>query len=329
MNLFLLILMPAVAAMAYAVINAVRRNDVFSVCCLCVISLLASARFVLIALHFGGLDYAPWMNVVESLASMYVIPAMYIFLCDQCGTSWKNMESAVLVCLPLVTFIPGLGDSRTVVVVTMCIVVTLCMIRLAFRIHKYGLKPTTPLIFYYLWMFTLLGFTAYSFIFSLHESELFTQRIVFIALYSVLITLGFAFIPYSFKVSAIVEDNGTPVHLDAYMETNRRLEVSLRKLMEEDKIFLTPSIYIDDLAQMMNTNRTYVTRLMRQVYGQSYTDYVNQSRVEYSKQLLLTTKMGVEDIAMASGFLNASSYCRVFKRLENNSPIAWRNSQKI
>lgn len=109
---------------------------------------------------------------------------------------------------------------------------------------------------------------------------------------------------------------------------NVQLIADLHKVFEEDKVFLRPDIHIEDVAKMLYTNRTYVTRLMRQEYGLSFIEYVNISRIQYSQSLLYSTDLTLDDIAEKSGFLSTSNFCRAFKRYIGSSPLAWKRSLK-
>lgn len=107
---------------------------------------------------------------------------------------------------------------------------------------------------------------------------------------------------------------------------NAELIAGLHHVFEEEKVFLRPDIHIDDVAKMLLTNRTYVTRLMRQEYGLSFIEYVNIARIQHSQSLLYTTHMTLDEVAERSGFQSTSNYCRAFKRYIGTSPLAWKNS---
>lgn len=109
---------------------------------------------------------------------------------------------------------------------------------------------------------------------------------------------------------------------------NQQLVEDLHKVLEEDKVFLRPDIHIDDVARMLGTNRTYVTRLMRQEYGLSFIEYVNIARIQYSQNLLYTSDLTLDNIAEMSGFQSTSNYCRAFKRYIGQSPHTWLRDVK-
>ena len=112
---------------------------------------------------------------------------------------------------------------------------------------------------------------------------------------------------------------------DKGVTQNEELIVSLHKILEQDKVFLRHDIHIDDVAKMLLTNRTYITRLMRQEYGLTFIEYVNVARIQYSQNLLYssTPTTTLDEIAEKSGFLSTSNYCRAFKRYIGTSPLTW------
>lgn len=109
---------------------------------------------------------------------------------------------------------------------------------------------------------------------------------------------------------------------------NRLLIEKLHRVLEEDMVFLRPDIHIDDVAKLICSNRTYVTRLMRQEYGLTFIEYVNVARIQYSQKLLYSSNKTLDEIAELSGFQSTSNYCRAFKRYIGTSPLAWLESVK-
>lgn len=115
---------------------------------------------------------------------------------------------------------------------------------------------------------------------------------------------------------------------DKQVTQNKELIANLHKVLEEDKVFLQPEIHIDDVAKMLLTNRTYITRLMRQEYGLTFIEYVNVARIQYSQSLLYTSNMTLDEIAEKSGFQSTSNYCRAFKRYIGSTPLNWLQQVK-
>lgn len=110
--------------------------------------------------------------------------------------------------------------------------------------------------------------------------------------------------------------------LDA--EEENRLRMKFEDLMFSEQPFLRQGIKLSDIAAMLETNRTYISRLVNSSYGMSFTDYVNTLRIEYSKQYLLDNSNARQsDIAAACGFPNAPSFNSIFKKATGMTPKIW------
>lgn len=359
---YILTLLPVLAAMIWALRNEYSRKYIVGSVSLTLVSVFVLIRYSIVGLTFEYAELPSCLYLIECITSLYILPLTYAYLCNQCGTQWKNKAFVFMVILPLVMVfnnsiidlgngIKGLSahdDFRTdslnfymdgrkllhvmlrpTIIIVQCLTIALRMGVLWFRIKKYGLKFTNRVIIYYGWMFLLLAFTIYAFATRMQYSQDGHIQWIFFLAYDALLVLGFLCIPYSFSVSPVVTaDKGEAVEVDAYIDKftrrNQHLIERLHHLFEKEKIFLQPGICIDDVTRLMGTNRTYVTRLMRQEFDASFTDYVNRERISYAKNLLLTTENTLEEVASNSGFANVSALCRVFSRLTGSSPIKWK-----
>lgn len=110
--------------------------------------------------------------------------------------------------------------------------------------------------------------------------------------------------------------------LDA--EEESRLRMKFEDLMFSEQPFLRQGIKLSDIAAMLETNRTYISRLVNSSYGMSFTDYVNTLRIDYAKQYLLENRNARQsDIAAACGFPNAPSFNSIFKKATGMTPKIW------
>lgn len=75
--------------------------------------------------------------------------------------------------------------------------------------------------------------------------------------------------------------------------------------------------YISDILQVSNT---YISTIYKEYCGIGIVQKINQKRIEYAKQLLLTSTMSVKEVAIASGFSSDISFIRVFKKIEALTP---------
>lgn len=79
------------------------------------------------------------------------------------------------------------------------------------------------------------------------------------------------------------------------------------------------------IAQVLHLSRTQLDRRMKQLAGKTATTYLLDRRMTYARELLLTTRMPIADVAMASGFEDTSYFSRVFKQHHGNTPSGMRN----
>lgn len=107
-------------------------------------------------------------------------------------------------------------------------------------------------------------------------------------------------------------------------EVYQRLLAGLTKLIEGELVFLKKDLRLDELANLMGTNRVYVSRVIKKEYQCSFSDFINRKRVDFSMELMRSTPNLTQDnIAEKSGFISAQSYSRTFKKLVGMPPKEW------
>lgn len=102
------------------------------------------------------------------------------------------------------------------------------------------------------------------------------------------------------------------------------LAATVRQLFEEEKIYLNPKLKLSDVARMVGTNRTYLSRFFNEENGQTFYDFMNNYRVEHATQLLRTSSYTVLEVAEKSGFNSVSTFRRAFVAAHKCSPNEYR-----
>lgn len=94
-----------------------------------------------------------------------------------------------------------------------------------------------------------------------------------------------------------------------------KLLPQLTRVIEEDKVYLQSDLRLDDLARLLHTNRTYISRFIKEEFQCNFSEFINRKRIEYAQELFRSSPgMTQEQIAEMSGFTHASSFSRVFKQ---------------
>ncbi len=91
----------------------------------------------------------------------------------------------------------------------------------------------------------------------------------------------------------------------------------LYDLVVENELYKNPELRITDLALMLATNRTYVSRIVNEEMKTNFCDWVNSFRIEYVKETMEDpdfNHLSLLEIAEMSGFSSLSAFYRVFKR---------------
>ncbi|MFV0635592.1 helix-turn-helix domain-containing protein [Mitsuokella sp. WILCCON 0060] len=84
---------------------------------------------------------------------------------------------------------------------------------------------------------------------------------------------------------------------------------------------------IQDLADYMNLNRSYVTTLFKKYLHISPHEYIQNCRITKAQHLLESTTLPVEAIAFSCGYAKSDSFSRAFLRKVGMSPKEYRRQQ--
>lgn len=103
----------------------------------------------------------------------------------------------------------------------------------------------------------------------------------------------------------------------------------LEKVMIEEKMFLNPSLTIDDVAERLGTNSKYISQVLNEFHLRNFYAYINAFRIEEAQRLLRSPahkKYSILAIAEMSGFSSKSSFNEAFKAITNLTPSAYRRT---
>jgi len=113
-------------------------------------------------------------------------------------------------------------------------------------------------------------------------------------------------------------------------EEKERLLQRLDKVIKVEKAYTKTDLTIDKLAKKLATNRTYLSQLINDVYNKSYSDYINEHRVNESMRLLSDpstgSKFSIEAIAREAGFNTISNFNTVFRKQIGITPSLFRKN---
>ena len=107
---------------------------------------------------------------------------------------------------------------------------------------------------------------------------------------------------------------GLPLQKKPTKSQNIRIKNRLEKLFNEKQIYLNKDLTIWELAQQLNTNRSYLSQMINTDYGQNFSTFVNSYRARHAANLQQShPELSQADIADLSGFGSVKSWRRAEK----------------
>ena len=88
--------------------------------------------------------------------------------------------------------------------------------------------------------------------------------------------------------------------------------------------YASANFSISYLADNFHVSIAYMSYLFKKEMGENFSDYVWALRLGKAKELLLNTDMSIDDISLAVGYVNTSSFRRKFKQATGMTPSQLR-----
>lgn len=105
-----------------------------------------------------------------------------------------------------------------------------------------------------------------------------------------------------------------------------RLEKLLNDYFNTDTLAVKglPTVHL--IAQELNVSPNYLSRLLKNLTGQSTQQFIQDKVIEKAKEMLSTTSLSISEIAYELGFEHPQSFTKLFKNKTKLSPTLFRAS---
>ncbi len=121
----------------------------------------------------------------------------------------------------------------------------------------------------------------------------------------------------------LTEDKENAVLLNLESEYLLMIGQKTEAYMNDHRSFLVADVNLNKLSYLVNIPAHHLAYFFREVKKQSFNDYRNECRVNFSIELMQEGKaseLTLEAIAILSGFGNRSTFSRAFKKTEGVTP---------
>ena len=102
-----------------------------------------------------------------------------------------------------------------------------------------------------------------------------------------------------------------------------------QRLMLEEQLYLQPGLSLSDVADRLESNKTYISKMVNNTYNIGFPELLNILRIDFAEHYIMVHRDAKqEQIARDCGFLSASSFNITFKKVTGMTPRVWIASQE-
>lgn len=87
-------------------------------------------------------------------------------------------------------------------------------------------------------------------------------------------------------------------------------------------------IKLSDATEALNISQAHLCRIVKQEFGMSFTEYINDVKIKKAKEFLSGTSYSVSEIAQGLGFDDSNYFSRLFKKITGETAINYRKKHK-
>lgn len=106
-----------------------------------------------------------------------------------------------------------------------------------------------------------------------------------------------------------------PVMQQEAPDPTKALFMRIKKSVLEDKLFLKSDLTVESLADLLNSNRTYISSCVNECANCSFSSWVNDLRIKYAVKLMHDdTSLDTKKLAQQCGFTTNETFYKNFKQ---------------
>lgn len=114
-------------------------------------------------------------------------------------------------------------------------------------------------------------------------------------------------------------------------EELQQMAALLKNQIEQNRFYLDPELSLKSLSSMIDMHPNVISRIVNEGLGKSFSDCINEYRVNAVKQRLANPKYAADTflaIAFDCGFNSKTTFNRTFKKYTGQTPLQYRKSLK-
>lgn len=112
-------------------------------------------------------------------------------------------------------------------------------------------------------------------------------------------------------------------------EENQKIFQELNRIVVQDRLYLSPELSREDLAQIVHLNNARFARMIKECTGTNFNGYINELRINYAIKLLkMHPNYTIRAIADEAGFNSTPILYNLFKKKTGMTPYEFKKTQE-
>lgn len=112
---------------------------------------------------------------------------------------------------------------------------------------------------------------------------------------------------------------------EKYDERMQSLTNNIKNFVNEN--YMDCNLSIASIADSMNLNPKYMSRLFKEENEAGLLDYINTIRIQKAKSILASQDIILEDLALMVGYTNVRTFRRAFSKMEGTTPSQYKKME--
>jgi AraC-like DNA-binding protein len=124
----------------------------------------------------------------------------------------------------------------------------------------------------------------------------------------------------------VIDINSVAAAKNNTTEEVKEWKEKLLQLLQSGKAYEDPELSLTQIAKQLQSNPSFISKMVNQGFGINFNDFVNQFRIEAVKEMLSKgehKKQTLLGIAFECGFNSKATFNRAFKKATGVSPKEW------
>ncbi len=109
------------------------------------------------------------------------------------------------------------------------------------------------------------------------------------------------------------------------MEDKKNYSFHVRKAIDYTIQNYMESLTLIDISTHLGLNKCYFCNLFKKETGKTYSQFLNEVRIEKSKNLLIKSNLSTLEVALSVGYNNQNYFTIAFKKITGTTPLKYKN----